>query len=239
MSASRFFRHSTHSIARRGSGFTLIELLVVIAIIAVLAALLMPAANRMVEEGRKTKCIANLRAIGIAIQQYAANNNGKIVNARVLPGTGGDYWPSILYRAGLMPRTDLPLGSYQPVFMCPTTAHLIDLKAMTVPTGYRINSRLAVVEPWSDQKSFLSISHPSKTSLVVDSSKVIGGAGGVAPWYASPGDILSAGVHGGRMNVLLCDGHVETMLPPKNSDNWAVTGPGGLFFTGRDSWPTE
>jgi prepilin-type N-terminal cleavage/methylation domain-containing protein/prepilin-type processing-associated H-X9-DG protein len=236
MSASRIFQDSTHSIARTRRGFTLIELLVVIAIIAVLAALLIPVANRVVEEGRKTRCIANLRAIGVAIQQYAANNNGKIVNARVLPGGGGDYWPSILHRAGLMPTTNLPLGSYQPVFMCPTTAHFIDLKAMTVPTGYRINSRLAVIEPWSEQKSFLSISHPSKTSLVVDSSKVIGGAGGVAPWYASPGDILSAGVHGGRMNVLFCDGHVETMLPPKDSGDWYITGPGGLFFTGSDHW---
>ena len=62
---------------RNNKGFTLIEIMVVIGIIIVLAGLLMPAMNRARKQATRVECINNLKNIGIAIQSYALDNDGK------------------------------------------------------------------------------------------------------------------------------------------------------------------
>jgi len=51
-------------------GFTLIELLVVIGILGVLAGLIFPVFFAAREKGRATRCIANLRQLGMALLMY-------------------------------------------------------------------------------------------------------------------------------------------------------------------------
>ncbi|HYG34194.1 MAG TPA: prepilin-type N-terminal cleavage/methylation domain-containing protein, partial [Clostridia bacterium] len=63
--------------------FTLIELLVVIAIIGLLAALLLPALASGKEKAKVTRVHAELYGVGLALEMYAADNEGKLPPVRI------------------------------------------------------------------------------------------------------------------------------------------------------------
>ena len=73
----------------RRRGFTLIELLVVIAIIAILLAILMPALNRVKEQGKRAGCLANLKQLQLSWGMYADENDDRIVNGEAFGGGDG------------------------------------------------------------------------------------------------------------------------------------------------------
>ena len=92
-------------------GFTLIELLVVIAIIALLMAILMPALQKVKEQGKKIVCSNNLKQIGISFNMYGSENDNK------LPlNQGGNWLWDIAYST-----TDyiMDTGGDRRTFYCP------------------------------------------------------------------------------------------------------------------------
>jgi prepilin-type N-terminal cleavage/methylation domain-containing protein len=80
---------------RNPRAFTLIELLVVISIIALLVSILLPALSSAREAARVTRCMNNLRQIGIGYNLYMQDNRS---STWVSPSTlNGGANPSLIY----------------------------------------------------------------------------------------------------------------------------------------------
>jgi len=102
-------------------GFTLIELLVVIAIIGVLTALLLPALSKAKAQARSVACKNHLHHMGVALQLYVQENQGKYPYLRGMMGPADTNTEASLYGTWwcgkIQPYLTLPWTD--PAYHCP------------------------------------------------------------------------------------------------------------------------
>ena len=228
----------------KNKAFTLIELLVVVAIIGILGALLLPALAKARTKSRAVACITNEKQWGLAFQMYADDNNGVLFYQD--SGTG-NWDDTVVYAPNNQPNPYVryfaafsstgggrPAEKLRRMRHCPAASlsdHVvIDLGvhqyALAQPSMLTSLGWAAVVKKsfgW-----FVTIrlaSKPSEYLLLIDTGT---DDGSVAHEYVAPGQLVSFTSdamrrHGGAVNALFADYHVEAVPPHKIQEMDKIT----------------
>jgi prepilin-type N-terminal cleavage/methylation domain-containing protein len=114
-------RHNSAGPWLRLRGFTLIELLVVIGVIALLVSITLPALGKARASARSTKCLANLKSIGVGLQLYMDTESKGRLLPKVKPLNTGSNTndPSLLDVMGKYVDAGLPYETSPGIWVSP------------------------------------------------------------------------------------------------------------------------
>jgi len=215
---------------RKVRAFTLMELLVTIAIIAILAALLLPALSRSKAKAHQIGCSGNLHQLGIGLENFVANNHAYPSLRGTSISDHPGWWINQISSEGFgisKPATNLITGG---VWLCPSAPRYWDspnevfcsygYNAWGVlpqnktygptgfPKGYSITNALGLYGHLAPvQESEVTV--PADMMAIGDS--ILGGLRLDRYDMLTPSRIGRATArHLGRINILFCDGHVES-----------------------------
>lgn len=234
-------------------GFTLMELITVIAILGVLAAFLIPTFSRGTESSRSAKCVANLKGLYNGIALYMADNNNCYPPAQLREGsiTKG-RWSMNSTDAGIGKYigdvSDNSPGAKGKLFICPDHPHPVPEPVGSFQSGVRSYApNQLVMKPGAltDRLRAAKLQRPSQTILLGDATiPTIPGTASLnlltgVMSFTNPanadntvpegngdggGGSSIAFRHGGKANLIFCDGHVESLRPDQvKQKNFSVS----------------
>ena len=202
-------------------GFTLTELLVVITIIVVLAALSTIGVSKLRSSARGATCTSNLRQIAAAMLSYATDKNGQLPPLEDRTGSGDGLkgiWTNIVANGGYLPTTNTKSGlegTNAGVWGCPDCESTSRWHGGYGVAEGTVMQVMKGTVPGSGSLRITQIPRPERTWLVGD---VTNDAPNLkTSWYATWANPASwakrspAARHGGKVNVCMVDGHVESL----------------------------
>ena len=241
----------TPSRKNRHNSFTLIELLVVIAIIAILASMLLPALSKARQKARAISCVNNLKQIGLMSILYTDDNDDSVLPADVAGYGQMAYVLNVAWKPWIELGYPYFAGKDMPVHMidekCPKILICPGDSAERYPWTRPWNSSVPISDPLSNYnwnartgsqysdgwtttfyRKASACKKPSSYAYVQD-GKCASKSGWATVNYLFDGSYVSRDKHadtvrhGGRVNSLFIDGHVESPDVPHMTNEAYVT----------------